>query len=236
MLQQTDWEFWGVVIAVVGFLASATWALRERRRRRKDLYYAVISKAPLVSVSEEAEGRIKILFDEKPVSNVSLAIIQITNRGSPIPSGDFESSLTILMGRESEIMSVEVMEKQPDSLDVAFNVENGKIQIEPLLLNNGDSFTLKVAGTNLADNIEVTARILGVKELTSKARELARRHRSKRIWTYLNSALLTIGGIAMLARGLMDTNTEFMRLGGLLTGVGVVSLIFAARDPSFILA
>ena len=229
MLQQTDWEFWGVVIAVVGFLASTTWALRERRRRRKDLYYAVISKAPLVSVSEEAEGRIKILFDEKPVSNVSLAIIQIVNRGSPIPSGDFESPLTIFMGCESQIMSVEVIVKQPDSLDVASNIENGKIQIEPLLLNNGDFFTLKVIGTNLAENIEVAARILGVKELTSRASELARRYRRQKIITYSQSALFAIGGVLLLARGLMDTNTELIRLGGGLTAVGVVALVLAAR-------
>ena len=229
MLQQTDWEFWGVVIAVVGFLASTTWALRERRRRRKDLYYAVISKAPLVSVSEEAEGRIKILFDEKPVSNVSLAIIQIVNRGSPIPSGDFESPLTIFMGCESQIMSVEVIVKQPDSLDVASNIENGKIQIEPLLLNNGDFFTLKVIGTNLAENIEVAARILGVKELTSRASELARRYRRQKIMTYSQSALFAIGGVLLLARGLMDTNTELIRLGGGLTAVGVVALVLAAR-------
>lgn len=223
MLEQIDWGFWQVVVAVVVALATAAWALRERRHRRKDLQYNVISRAPLVSVSEEAKGRIKILYDDTPVSNVSLAIVKVTNRGSPIPSADFESPLTVSMGAESEIMSAEVMEKQPDSLDVAFSAENGKIQIEPLLLNSGDFFTLKVIGTNFADNIEVVARILGVREVTSAASDLARQRYAKIVMCSI-SVLDIIGGGLIIVLGLMDRHIGVVLLGIACAVYGMIAL------------
>jgi hypothetical protein len=207
--EQINWGFWEVAVAVVVALVTAAWALRERRRRRKDLQYDLISKAPLVSVREEARGRIKILFDEEPVSNVSLAIIQIANRGSPIPSADFESPLTVSMGADSRIMSVEVMERQPDSLDVELTVENGQIQIEPLLLNNGDSFTLKVIGMGLSDNIELAGRIVGVKTVKPRSAELARTRGIFRLCLYP----VIVVGIALVIQGVRYDNDNLLNIG-----------------------
>lgn len=230
MLDQINWGFWQVAVAVAVALATAAWALWERGRRRKDLQYDVVSKAPLVSVSEEARGRIKVLFDEEPVSSVSLAIIQITNRGSPIPSVEFESPLTVSMGADSRIMSVEVMERQPDNLGVELSVDNGRIQIEPLLLNSGDSFTFKVIGTGFADNIEVEGRIVGIKEVRSRGPELSRA-RLARIGLMSALAGMTVAVIAGVVTGretLFTASSAIFLALALIAGVSAILDVVAA--------
>lgn len=192
MFEKVNWE---VVVTILLASISALWALREYLSHRKSLVYNVMSNIPLVRINEDAVSRIKILFDGKPVSDVRMAVIKIVNKGSSIASRDFESPLVFFLGEQAQIMSAEVFKTKPRDLKLELHVSDDKIQIPPLLLNTGDSITLKIIGVSLiSENIEAKARILGVNEVKRGDTDATF---PDLIFSYLFLADLVILGISM---------------------------------------
>jgi hypothetical protein len=87
-LRDPIWQFVGAIIAVIGVIA-AVW-IYSLQKSKKSLSYNILASNELLTASEEIRGRIKILFDKKPVENVHLLVMQITNDGNlPILPADF---------------------------------------------------------------------------------------------------------------------------------------------------
>jgi len=161
-----DWGFAEVLIAVLFGVIGAGWALWERYRNRKDLRYSLLYNASLVTVREEAKERIQILFDNQLIANARLAVIKLLNQGRiPITSSDFEEPITVSMGSNAEVLAADIVELEPEYLTPSVTVENNEIKIAPLLLNEGDSFTIRAIGSRFDDTIDLTSRITGVKEI-----------------------------------------------------------------------
>jgi hypothetical protein len=75
-----------------------------------------------------------------------------------------------LKSPNSEILVSEVVETRPRNLDVSLEIDKERVKIMPVLLNQGDSITLKVlvnapSELHFGKNIAVEGRIVGVRNI-----------------------------------------------------------------------
>lgn len=138
-----------------------------RRHKRKRLSYEIISNTPLLSVKSEVKGRIKIYLDDRPVEDVNLIMIRITNIGNdPILSKDLTTPITINFDEAAKLLSVEIFERIPvDMLLPDMALSNNWIALSPQLLNEKDSITIKILGSGVTSAPIVRARIAGVEKI-----------------------------------------------------------------------
>lgn len=133
------------------------------QKSKKRFAYEVISNTQLVGVKSEVQNKIKIYYENKLVENVHLISIRLINSGNqPIPIDDFARPINIQLGSETNILTCEVLEKNPKDLDVSILKMQDSIEIQPLLLNQNDSLTLNILLSDYRGGLEVSARVKGI--------------------------------------------------------------------------
>ena len=163
---KNNWKW--IITTIVALLAATIplfthWASFEI----KSLSYVIVSKSPLILAEEKNEDLV-VKFKGEKVSDPYLTVIKITNTGeTPIRSADFESPIKISLGNDINILSKNIVEKSPDSLLIKATISNKSLLIDPTLLNPSDSFTIKLITSNNEPDIYVSARISGIKEITT---------------------------------------------------------------------
>lgn len=158
------WQFLGAFFALVAILVSIF--LYQKQRQRKELAYEIISKTPLLGAKEEIRGGLQVMFHGKPVQNPHLIMVRIINSGNlPITSNDYERPISLGFGEEAQILTAETISTNPDNLRVSIKAEGKKVVIAPMLLNQGDSITLKILIAEFAGQMIVDGRITGVKRI-----------------------------------------------------------------------
>ena len=182
------WQFIGA-ISGIGALMVAIVAIFVQRRR-KELSYEVLSNSPVLSVQEEIEGKLVILFEQQPVKAVQLLEVKLANSGNqPITSSDFETPITLEFGEKSKILTGEVTGTATEGLMASISVEQCHIALNPLLLNRGDSVTIRVLVANYEKPPTVGGRVVGVSRI--------RRGRSD-----LGTTIVMLIGLALTIIGL----------------------------------
>ena len=163
ILYSPIWQFVGAIFALLAILLTLSLYLKQRRR--KALAYVVISSADLLSIEEGIRRRVKILFDDAPVESVRLIIIKLVNPGElPISKDDYESPVQFRFGKNSTVLSYEIIHKVPANLPVELSINSDGIIFNKILLNSGDSVTVKVLVSGRPE-LRVEGRIEGVKEI-----------------------------------------------------------------------
>ena len=159
------WQFVTVVIiAIIAIIVTIILYLIQRRR--KSLSWEIISNTPLLSIDEEIRGNLQVLFAGKPVQDVQLIILKIINSGNvPIKSTDYERPINLKLGENALILTAKVTEKNPSGLETPITNEGTRVVLEPTLMNEGDSFTIKMLVNQFDDQITVDGRIVGVKDI-----------------------------------------------------------------------
>jgi hypothetical protein len=161
IMRDPVWQF--IVIAA---LALAALVVAILQHRRKTLSYEIISRTPLLSVEEEVKGTLQILFDGKPVQDVYLVVARIINTGNvPIVATDYEDPVNLSFGENSQILTTDSSETNPDSLRASTSIEKTNVVLAPILLNMGDSITIKMLISQFDDEIKVDGHIAGVKSI-----------------------------------------------------------------------
>ncbi|MCL4274949.1 MAG: hypothetical protein KJZ77_13840 [Anaerolineales bacterium] len=163
ILRDSVWQFWGVVVAIIGVVLSAIFFLAQKNKKR--LAYQVLTDTPLLSVSDEIKGKIKIEYEERSIQNIHLVILKVENIGNiDIPASDYEKGI-VFNFPNSEILSAEVSETSPKNLKPALKIEPFSLIIDPIMLNKKDHIVCKIIFANFGDVIEADVRILGVKDI-----------------------------------------------------------------------
>jgi len=170
LLGGANWEFIGVVIALVGIVCTIILGmiLYLLQRRRKELGYRVVSHTRLVSVEAEVEDEVAIVYRGEPVRDVHLVVVEVVNWGNqPIVPDAYERALCVELGTGARVISVDEVGSKPEGIQVSTSVHESrdKVTINPLLLNAGDSFTLKVLVSGYSGAVTVAGRVVGVKEI-----------------------------------------------------------------------
>ncbi len=159
------WQFVGAVISFIAILAS--YNIFKRQGRQKKFSFEIISNSALVNVKDDIKSKLQLLFDKKPVNDVHLLIVRIINSGNePIVKSDYETPINLNFSDNSEVLETDVINVSPESMKVEVNSTKESASIQPLLLNPGDSITIKTLLTNFDGAVKVSCRIAGVKEIT----------------------------------------------------------------------
>lgn len=231
ILRDPAWQAVGVIIAIILGMVTIWLA----RRPRKALTYKILSSTPLIASPEAARGKLQILFDGKPIEDVKLVLVKFTNSGNlPITSSDYESPVKLIVVSRlnvARLLDAGVSETYPEGLakNVSVLFDKSAVQLEPLLLNQGDSITLKMLITNftmkegvlksLADNISVEGRIVGVKEIKDSMKA-----NPTRIALYMLASM----GIAAISYFAMKWSSSYLKV-----GFGAITLLALASSLYF---
>jgi hypothetical protein len=139
-----------------------------RTRQIKELSYSIITATPLLQIGSEIAGRVQILLDAKPIEDVNLLIVAITNTGNvPIATPDYEHPVTMTFGEDIQIIEADITAKEPENLPSAIEYDQTIVTIKPTLLNSRDSLTIKMLLSGKPD-FAMTGRIVGIKQIKNK--------------------------------------------------------------------
>ena len=170
-LRDPAWQGIGAiagVAALVAALATVLLALRAQRRRSIAYGYTTL---PVVSVGDEVQDRVKVLFRDRQVTKVHLQELTVVNTGAqPITPADFEADLIIRVAG-GRALSADLVLSHPANLGVRLQPHEDadkyitEVHVPPLLLNPAEGFRVKLLVTGESPTPEVSTRIAGITEL-----------------------------------------------------------------------
>jgi len=165
VLSDPFWQF--IIISFLTVISiGIPLYLYIKQKNEKQISYEILSISSLFSTKPEYAGRLQVLFDGRNVTNVKLILLKIINSGSvPIPSSDYEMPLKISFDNTGEILTAEVTETNPTTINQSIVLSSDEVKINPALLNAGDYIILKIVSTHDIPKINVGGRIIGVKNI-----------------------------------------------------------------------
>lgn len=138
----------------------------------KSLTLTIASKSTLKTVSESKVPDLKVFVDETELKYPALTVLKLHNNGTiPVRSDDFESNIKILLDNGARPIRATAVETTPDWLKVIVAIDDSQVQIEPLLLNPGDSVTLNILSDGLPSSITTLSRVAGLSSITVQNEE-----------------------------------------------------------------
>ena len=163
-MRDSIWQFIGAVLVIVSIAVSVI--VYFLQKSRKLLSYEILSETALLSVAKEVEDKIKILFEGDVVKRVHLILVRISNTGNvPILPSDFLKDLTVSFSGSAKILSAEISEKHPESIDSRITIDGTQLIISPSLWNSGDTITVKSLVSEFNENTQVSGRIVGIQDI-----------------------------------------------------------------------
>lgn len=171
---------WQFIVAVIAVLATIGWELVKRRLWGKSLSYGIDAVEELLVVGNEIADDLRIEYQGSAIADCQLILISIRNDGGEsILATDFVQPLTLAFGGDSRVLRAEVTKVQPPALNVVVHIVDQQVRIEPLLMNGGDLFQLRIllSGFHLED-LSVQCRVVGIHEVSQfNARSELRKQR-----------------------------------------------------------
>lgn len=168
------WQFIGVVVAIVSLIMTVvlTIYIYRRQNKQKSLSYEIRSFASLINVDSQIKHALKITYKNTPVSDLKLLLIRFTNSGElPIEEDDFKQPLVVNFDQYGALFDVAVVDTYPHdvqkTIDIALYDDLSAFQALPMLLNKGDWFEIKLLLNGVSSLPSVSARIIGISELTN---------------------------------------------------------------------
>ncbi len=155
------WQFIGVLLALAAIFL--TYVVYRRQQLRKRLTYDVVSRNQLLTVKEELAGKLSILYEGRPAKAISVLVVRLWNSGNqPIQAADYERPISFLIQEPGTVLSADIIDVYPSSLNPGLAIDENKVHIEPVLLNPDDSLTLKILLKDPGNLFWPDARIAGV--------------------------------------------------------------------------
>lgn len=163
-MEKKIWRFIEPYIVVVGLVLSI-WSIFFASDKR-ELSYEIVSTTEVGTLQPEYLPGIQISYGGKSIERGGVTTIRITNTGdSPIYPKEFDGSIGFHLDSESKFIGSKIVNILPNNLKPSLSLNNGIINMAPLLLNSGDEVTIQaIAEGNLKD-VRVTARIGGISEI-----------------------------------------------------------------------
>lgn len=133
------------------------------QRKIKKLSYSVILNTSLVKVNSEVKDKIQITFEGNKIENPCLIFVRFINNGNQyISASDFEESIKLIFSNDTKILQCEATDLKPDNLALEVNHSENTINIDPLLINQNEEFTLKLIIDSPNSSFEIIDRIKGL--------------------------------------------------------------------------
>lgn len=230
ILRDPLWQAVGALLAIAALVGSIV--IFQLQRHRRGVAFAVLSRSQLLTVREELEGKLQVLYEGEPVRSLSLLMVRVWNSGNqPILVSDFERPIAFSTGMGSCILSAAVTDVNPRGFILEVAVEGAVVTLSPALLNPGDAISLKLLVRDMNGGLIPSCRIVGVKSIRSD---------DGRPWTIKAAALLglflTLIGAA--AFGISVSQRPITQSDGIapLAVVGIVAAIVGYALMAFALS
>lgn len=163
-LRDGAWQAIGAFLTIAAIVVS--FAIYRWQRQRSVLSYHVKSAYPLLKTAEELQGRLSVQVDGVAVRNIDVMFLEVQNSGNhPISRSDFDVPFSIEFKPPAYIISAVVDAEEPGNLGVNLEVVAHKVTLQPILLNPGDKFTLKLLLSSDSKEYRVSGRVIGVKDI-----------------------------------------------------------------------
>lgn len=233
------WIEISAIAGVLGVLVSiAAIILFQRSRESRLLAYRSSVTPELLSVSREIEEEVEIRYRGREVTELEGATVAIINEGNkgiemPKPS-EYEQPVTIDFGEGAEIIgSPRITESVPKDLQASVRVEDGKVVLEPVLLNPGQSISVFTLLSGSKGRVRVRAHIKDVELQWAPSLEVETSYRSGRLRQLL--VLLLAYPLAIIMFIIMGISEEGFAvdliIAAIATIVWVVSLASTVFSP-----
>ena len=215
ILRDPVWQFMGVIVGLIALLVSIGIGLRSRHTKR--LAYRVVSHHPLFTVNSLIKQRVQVLYDGRPVDDLQLLNIRLTNAGTvPITTQDMERPIALVFNPEVQILLADVSEQRPANLGATLTQEATRITLQPMLLNAGDAVSIWMLVTGLKD-WRIDGRIVGVKAIESPSEASKRAS----VWLVMMGLGLLVVGVGIFSLS-PTPDTVLGVLGEVVFGIGLV--------------
>jgi hypothetical protein len=157
-----------ILIGLSTVTIIAMFIIYYAQRKRKSLYYDIMSTTPLLNLSETKVDNIAILYKNERVDNVYLSLVKFSNTGNvPIATREFEIPLELDFGHGSIVLSAELYKSDPSNLKFSIEIDSNFVKIQPVLINPKDYFIIKTLVADYAPEtkIKVNGRIYGIRKI-----------------------------------------------------------------------
>jgi hypothetical protein len=160
-----DWKFViGIILAIAGIIVPVI--LWQFDLNAKSIKVRLVSSTELQSSISASIPDLRLMLNGDIISSPILSQIEIINDGSkPIPASDFETPLEININNNSKIIRSTLISTDPKNLKPVIDFKNQTIQIQPLLLNSGDTIKISILSSGAIPTITANARISGINSI-----------------------------------------------------------------------
>jgi hypothetical protein len=140
-----------------------------KQHQTKEFVYEVVTNETVLEISNEYKDDLKITYKDTLVKDLKLILIKFVNAGNvPIEVAHFDQNhpvRIIFSGNDAKILTYEVLDTMPTNLDITLQVNANQVNLTPVLLNSGDTFSVKLLVSDFLEKITIDGRIVGVKAI-----------------------------------------------------------------------
>lgn len=200
LLRDPIWEGIGAAIGLVGVVSAIVLGvvLFRLQRRRKELRYRVLSQSRVVSMEAQGPEDVVMMRGGERIPDVHLVMLELVNSGNqPIIPDDYHYPLQINLGEGAEVLTADQVDSKPKGIAASPSITESleTVRVDAVLLNPGDSFTLKFLVTQYGGTLDVAAHIVGVKEIRILGEERARVAAAVQSWALVSAVAVCWGVI-----------------------------------------
>lgn len=151
------------LIPIVLFLLTPKW---NEINNKKIIEYRIISESSIARVAtKDAWQDLKYEYKGQAVEEGKIFSLQIHNAGTAVINReDFDSPLKIQIKDKGLILGARVVASEPEELgqEVNLSIDEGGVEIAPLLLNPNDSILIELLTSGETAISKISARISGL--------------------------------------------------------------------------
>lgn len=155
--------FLAIVVSIIIFVFQ---------RKTKSLCYAITANMPLVNSDDDIDNGISLIRNGEIIDKARIISLVIKNNGNKyISKDDYTGDISFYVSNVSSVIFAKIIDSNPSDIFIKnsseIKIHHDSFFIEPLLLNPGDSLTIKLitqGGDGEAD-VSIAARIAGVREI-----------------------------------------------------------------------
>jgi hypothetical protein len=170
-----DWGMFGGIVAVGALLVSIVIGILQLKAAQpptKDIKCAIVSSTSLVKVDTRLKNDLQVLYKGKAIQDATSVIIRISNSGKlPIARKDFDRPIAFIFAQTSEILSAEIVKTDPKGLGAKLKITDNNIELQPLLMNSGDSVDISAIVSSFDENMIIDGRIENVRRVRLEQEE-----------------------------------------------------------------
>jgi hypothetical protein len=164
-----DWGMIGTLISLVALIAAiiiGIFQIKLAERPKKSIKCMTVSKASLVKFDDRFKDQLQVCFQGKDIKDATSIILRVHNSGKlAITPNDFIRPISFIFASSSEIINAEILKVKPTNLGAKLLVVKNGIELQPLLMNSGDTIEISTIISSFNNNLTVDGRIIDVKTI-----------------------------------------------------------------------